>query len=181
MGLKKIFPIIFILITLSLVGIIYIQINWIVAMNQNKKEELYQRMLNAVNSVASGLEAQREAPPSFKSFHLRPGTNWRPMDPLLMEMMRIPPITQTFTVPEINNRLRKAFNSQGLKNARFEFSLYSNIGASSDVSFQAPELQSANFIPEFNDSINNFSIVRPLQAPQNTSFSSVLPDEGIIV
>lgn len=96
-------------------------------------------------------------------------------------MMRIPPITQTFTIPEINNRLRKAFNSQGMKNARFEFSLYSNIGSSSDVSFQAPELQSANFIPEFNDSVNNLSIVRPLQAPQNTALNSVLPDEGIIV
>ena len=181
MGLKKIFPIIFLLITLSLIGIIYIQISWIVTMNQNKKEELYNRVLAAVNTVATGLEAQREAPPSFKSFHLRPGNTFRPTDPFLMEMMRIPPITQTFTVPEINNRLRKAFNAEGLKNAHFEFSLYSNVGVSSDVSFLAPDPHSANFVSEFNDSVNNMPIIRPLQAPQNASLSSVLPDEGIIV
>ncbi len=113
MGLKKIFPIIFLLITLSLVGIIYIQINWIVAMNQNKLEALKHNMGDAVTSVAEGLTAQRLTTPSFKSFPLRPGSAFRPADPLLMEMMRIPPITQTFTVPEINNRLRKAFNSPG--------------------------------------------------------------------
>ncbi|HXD76827.1 MAG TPA: HAMP domain-containing sensor histidine kinase [Puia sp.] len=179
--MKKIFPIIFVLITLSLVGIIYIQINWIVTMNENKREELYHRMVDAVRSVANGLEAQRETPPSFKSFHPKPGSMWRPADPLLLEMMRIPPITQTYTVPEINSRLRKAFNGQGLKNAHFEFSVYSNIGSAANVSFQAPELQSSNFINEFNDSVNNWSFVTPLQAPENTDVGSILPDEGIIV
>jgi two-component system phosphate regulon sensor histidine kinase PhoR len=181
MGLKKIFPIIFLLITLSLVGIIYIQINWIVTMNENKKEELYHHMVDAVRSVADGLNAQRLTAPSFKSFPLKPGSIWRPADPLLMEMMRIPPITQTFTVPEINNRLRKAFNNQGLKSAHFEFSVYSNVGSISDVSFHTPELQSANFLSEIGDTINNRGFFCPLQAPENTDVNSVLPDEGLIV
>lgn len=181
MDLKKIFPIIFVLITLSLVGIIYIQINWIVTMDVNKREELHHHIVDAVNSVANSLEAQRETPPSFKSFHLKPGAMFRPTDPLLLEMMRVPPITQTFTKPEINNRLRKAFNSQGLKTAHFEFSLYSNNGAGSDVSFPAPELRSDDFVPEFNDSVNNWSFVAPLQAPENTDVNAILPDEGIVV
>jgi two-component system phosphate regulon sensor histidine kinase PhoR len=181
MGLKKIFPIIFLLITLSLVGIIYIQINWIVTMIENKREELNHHMVDAVRSVAEGLTAQRMTSPSFKSFPLKPGSSFRPTDPFLMEMMRIPPVTQTFTVPEINNRIRKAFNNQGLKNARFEFSVYSNIGSSTDVSFHTPELQSADFIPELIDSFNNKIFIEPLQAPENTNTSSVLPDEGIIV
>jgi two-component system, OmpR family, phosphate regulon sensor histidine kinase PhoR len=179
--LKKIFPIIFLLITLSLVAIIYIQINWIVTMNQNKKDQLYRQMVEAVGSVAEGLSAQRMTTPSFKSFPLRPGSAFRPTDPFFMEMMRIPPITQSFTVPEINNRLRKAFHNGGLKDARFEFSIYSNIGSTSDVSFQAPELHSANFIPEFADTINNKNVIVPLPAPENTNAGSVLPDEGIIV
>lgn len=181
MGLKKIFPIIFLLITLSLVGIIYIQINWIVAMNQNKLEALKHNMGDAVTSVAEGLTAQRLTTPSFKSFPLRPGSAFRPADPLLMEMMRIPPITQTFTVPEINSRLRKAFNARGLSNVHFEFSIYSNTGSTSDVSFHTSELQTANFIPELSDSANNWNFFVPLQAPENADYSSVLPDEGIIV
>jgi two-component system, OmpR family, phosphate regulon sensor histidine kinase PhoR len=173
--LKKIFPIIFLLITLSLAGIIYIQINWIVTMNQNKKQQLYQNMVDAVSSVAGSLAAQRGTPPSFKSFHLKPGGTWRNPDPFLLEMMRIPPVTQTFTVPEINNRLRKAFNSHGLKDARFEFSVYSNTGATS------PALESANFVPEFADTINNWPIIEPLPAPENADAGSILPDEGIVV
>jgi two-component system phosphate regulon sensor histidine kinase PhoR len=181
MGLKKIFPIIFLLITLSLVGIIYIQINWIVTMEENKKEELNHRMLDAVRLVAESMTAQRATTSSFKSFPLRPGSAFRPTDPFLTEMMRIPPVTQIFTVPEINNRLRKAFNNQGLNNAHFEFSIYSNLGSTSNVSFHAPELQSANFIPEFADTLNNWSIIVPLQAPATADANSILPDEGLIV
>lgn len=177
--MKKIFPIIFLLITLSLAAIIYIQINWIVTMNQNKKEQLYRQMVDAVGSVAADLTNHRMTAPSFKSFPLRPGGAFQPMNPFLMEMMRIPPITQSFTVPEINNRLRKAFNSHGLKDARFEFLLSS--GSTSDVSFKTPQLQSANFAAEWADTINNKSVIEVLPAPANTDVSSVLPDEGIIV
>jgi len=177
--LKKIFPIIFLLITLSLAAIIYIQINWIVTMNQNKKDQLYRQMVDAVGSVAADLTAHRMTAPSFKSFPLRPGGAFQPMNPFLMEMMRIPPITQSFTVPEINNRLRKAFNNHGLKDARFEFLLSS--GSTSDVSFKAPQLQSANFAAEWADTINNKSVIEVLPAPANADANSVLPDEGIIV
>ncbi|HXB33878.1 MAG TPA: HAMP domain-containing sensor histidine kinase [Puia sp.] len=177
--MKKIFPIIFLLITLSLAAIIYIQINWIVTMNQNKKDQLYRQMVDAVGSVAADLTAHRMTAPSFKSFPLRPGGAFQPMNPFLMEMMRIPPITQSFTVPEINNRLRKAFNNHGLKDARFEFLLSS--GSTSDVSFKAPQLQSANFAAEWADTINNKSVIEVLPAPANADANSVLPDEGIIV
>jgi len=180
MGLKKIFPVIFLLITLSLVGIIYIQINWIVTMIENKREELNHHMIDAVRTVAEGLGAQRASPPSFKSLRLKPGTSWRPTDPLIMEMMRIPLITQTFTEQEINNRLRKAFNNAGLNNARFEFSVYSNMG-SSDLSYHSPPVQSPDFVQEFSDSANNLSFFAPIQAPENTEASAVLPDEGMVV
>jgi two-component system phosphate regulon sensor histidine kinase PhoR len=181
MGLKKIFPIIFLLITFSLVGIIYIQINWIVTMIENKREELNHHMVDAVRSVAEGLTAQRMTAPRFKSFPLKPGGAFRPTDPFLMEMMRIPPVTQTFTVQEINNRLRKAFDNRGLKNAHFEFDVFSNVGSTPDMSFHNFELQSANFIPEISDSVNNLSFATELQAPESTNAGSVLPDEGIIV
>jgi two-component system, OmpR family, phosphate regulon sensor histidine kinase PhoR len=180
MGLKKIFPVIFVLITLSLVGIIYIQINWIVAMIENKREDLNHHVAAAVNTVAQGLVSARQTSPGFKTFRLKPGSVWRPTDPLIMEMMRIPAITQILTVEDINNRLRKAFDNAGLKNARFEFSIYSNAG-SSDADVHSQELQSKNFVQEFSDSTNNWSFFTALQAPGNTDVNSVLPDEGLVV
>jgi two-component system, OmpR family, phosphate regulon sensor histidine kinase PhoR len=180
MGLKKIFPVIFVLITLSLVGIIYIQINWIVAMIENKREDLNHHVAAAVNTVAQGLVSTRQTSPGFKTFRLKPGSVWRPTDPLIMEMMRIPAITQILTVEDVNNRLRKAFDNQGLKDARFEFSIYSNAG-SSDADVHSQELQSKNFVQEFSDSANNWSFFTALQAPGNTDVNNVLPDEGLVV
>lgn len=180
MGLKKIFPVIFLLITLSLVGIIYIQINWIVTMIENKKEEIQHHTIDAVRAVAEGLSAQRASTPTFKSLRLKPGTSWRPPEPLITELMRIPLITQTFSEQEINNRLRKAFNNAGLANARFEFSVISDMG-SSDLNYHTPPVQSPNFVQEYNDSANNPNFFVPIQAPENTASSAVLPDEGILV
>jgi two-component system phosphate regulon sensor histidine kinase PhoR len=179
MGLKKIFPVIVLLITLSLVGIIYIQINWIVTMVENKREELNHHMVDAVSNVAHSLILDRQSSPVFKMLRLKPGTNWRPTDPLTMEMMRTPPITQNFTVEEINNRLRKAFNNVGLNKAHFEFSVYSNVGSSDN--FHSQELQSKNYLQEISDTSNNWSFITPLQAPENTDVNSVLPDEAIVV
>ena len=179
MGLKKIFPVIVLLITLSLVGIIYIQINWIMTMVENKREELNHHMTDAVANVAHSMVLDRQSSPVFKMLRLKPGTNWRPTDPLTMEMMRTPPITMNFTVEEINNRLRKAFNNVGLNKAHFEFSVYSNMGSSDN--FHSQELQSKNYLQEISDTTNNWSFIMPLQAPENTDVNSVLPDEAIVV
>jgi two-component system phosphate regulon sensor histidine kinase PhoR len=179
MGLKKIFPVIVLLITLSLIGIIYIQINWIVTMVENKREELHHHMVDAVSNVAHSMILDRQSSPVFKMMRLKPGTNWRPTDPLTMEMMRTPPITMNFTVEEINDRLRKAFNNGGLNKAHFEFSVYSNMGSSDN--FHSQELQSRNYLQEISDTSNNWSFIAPLQAPENTNVNSVLPDEAIVV
>ena len=87
MGLKKIFPIIFILITLSLIGIIYIQVNWILTMVENKREDLYNRLVYSLNSVTQELVEQRAAGQG-KMLRLKPGVPWRPNDPFTTELMR---------------------------------------------------------------------------------------------
>ncbi|MEJ0083788.1 MAG: hypothetical protein WDM78_23205 [Puia sp.] len=50
--MKKNFTIIFILISLSLVGIIYIQWNWITTMVENKEEELHHKLVDVTTDVA---------------------------------------------------------------------------------------------------------------------------------
>ena len=77
MGLKKIFPVIVVLITLSLIGIIYIQINWILTMMQNKKEQLRQQIVTTVAKVGQGLVDERSSATSSRILRLRPGALWR--------------------------------------------------------------------------------------------------------
>ena len=177
--MKKIFPIIIVLITLSLTGIIYIQINWILTMVENKREELQHKMIDAVHYVGQQLVEQRNVSPGPKALRLRQGSIWRPTDPFTMEMMRPPTIAERFTVEDISDKLHKAFNTLGLKNTPFEFCVSSNLGGVSR--FSPPELRSRNFQREMLDTTNNTPVFMPLQAPENTDESSVLPDEVLVL
>ncbi|GGB05870.1 sensor histidine kinase [Puia dinghuensis] len=177
MGLKKIFPVIFVLITLSLIGSIYIQINWIFTMLENKQEELKHKLVDATNYVAQELVAQRGNP--AKVLRLKPGL-LRPMDPFQMELMRIPTVAERYTVDDISDKMRKAFNLVGLKNTRFEFSVTSDAGGSG-LNYHPLELRSKNFLREIEDTTNNKFAVMPLQAPESADGSSALPDEVLVV
>src|SRR5580693_6589667 len=149
MGLKKIFPIIFVLITLSLIGIIYIQINWILTMVQNKREELYNKLVYALNSVTQDLVEQRSVGRG-KVLGLKPGVPWRPNDPFTMELMRVPLVAERYSAEDVGEKIRKAFDKAGLKNIRFEFEISSDLG-NSGLGFHPPQLQSKYFLQEVQD------------------------------
>lgn len=176
MGLKKIFPVILVLISLSLIGIIFIQISWILTMLENKREELHHKMVDAVAEVGQHLVEQKGN--SGKVLRLKPGTPWRPSDPFRMELMRPLPVAERFTPEEVNDMLRKAFNTLNLKNLRFEFSVLSNMASPTGLSF--PELHSRNFQQEIQDTINNRAHFYPLQAPDDYT-GGTLPDELLVV
>jgi two-component system phosphate regulon sensor histidine kinase PhoR len=178
--LKKIFPIIFILITLSLIGIIYIQINWIVTMVESRQALLKHKLILAMDDVGHQLVEQRGSSSNLKTLRLKPGLTWRPSDQFMMELMRPPTIAEKFTQDEINDKLRKSLNIQGLKDTKFEFSISANLG-STRLSFRPPEVRSPSFLKEFEDTVNNFSAFYPLQAPENIDAAGVLPDEVLVV
>lgn len=178
--MKKIFPIIFILITLSLIGIIYIQINWIVTMIGSRQDLLKHKLSLAMNDVGHQLVEQRGGNSNLQALRLRPGISWRPSDQFMRELMRPPTIAEKFTVDEVSEKLRKSLNFQGLKDTKFEFSIYANLG-SMGLSFRPPEIRSPNFFKELQDSVNNLSYYYPLQAPENLSAGGILPDELLVV
>jgi two-component system phosphate regulon sensor histidine kinase PhoR len=179
MGLKKIFPVIFVLITLSLIGSIYVQINWIVTMNENKLGELKHKLVDAMKYVSDELIAQRSTTPG-KALRLKPTVPFHPSDPFAMEMMRVPGIAESYTPEDIDARLRKAFNLVGLKNTHFEFEISSDFG-NAGLSYRSYQLRSPNFINDIQDTAENLSSFMLLQAPENTDVSSVLPDEVLVV
>ncbi len=179
--MKKSFPIIFILITLSLSGIIYIQINWILTMVENKQELLRHKLVDVMNDVGQQLIEERASAANPKAFRLRPGFSWRPSDQFMMGLNQPPTIAQTFTTEDVNEKLQKDFNYRGLKDTRFEFCITADFGISARLSFGPPELRSKGFSKEAVDTVHNLSAVYPLQAPSNTDLSSILPDEVLVV
>jgi two-component system phosphate regulon sensor histidine kinase PhoR len=176
--LKKIFPIIFFLIILSLTGIIYIQINWILTMVENKQELLRDKLIHALNDVGNDLVEQRGASPSIKTLRIRPGITWRPSDQFLNELMKAPTVAERFTVEDLNEKLQKAFAFRGLKDIKFDFCVSSDLGPS-NLSFK-PEVRSPGFQKATEDSAKNLRVFYPLMAPADADVGGTLPSEILV-
>jgi two-component system, OmpR family, phosphate regulon sensor histidine kinase PhoR len=172
---KKIFPVIILLITLSLVGIIYIQVNWVRTMVENKEDQLMQKVEYAMNDVGQELIQQRSLLPGIRNFRFKPGETFHPTDQILSELLKPTTIAQKFNVSDIGSKLQKAFNNHGLQNTKFEF------GISADVNLITYELLSSNFSQLVEDTVHNHAFVYPLQEPSGTSLNNLTPAETLCV
>mgnify|MGYP001071553878 CR=1 FL=1 len=171
---KKIFSVIILLISLSLVGIILIQVSWFRSMLENKQEELERRVKAATAEVGSELVEERGTLPSLKNFRMRPRFT-RPSDELLLELMKPSTIAEKFTEFEIREKIENAFNRNGLKNTDFEFAITSN------VNMFRYEKRSPNFVKLINDTLSSRGYSYPLQSPGSNPFEALSPDEELWV
>ena len=139
--MKKIFPIIIVLISLSLIGTIYIQYNWLRTMLINKHDELQFKVIRTLDEVSKELIEQKGTLPSLKNYRTKPGFSL-PSDQFQLELMKPATITQKFTEFEIHEKLVNAFRRQGLKEIKFEFAI------TGDISSPSPdfEIKSNNFL-----------------------------------
>jgi two-component system phosphate regulon sensor histidine kinase PhoR len=172
--MKKILPIIILLITASLIGIIIIQVQWIRSMLENKQEDLYRKIQMAMTSVGEDLMEEKGALPNLKNPKFRQGFTL-PSDQLLSELMKPSTIAKSFTAYQVEEKLRKSFDAHDLKGIQFEFSI------ASSVNFITYELQSRNFLKLVDDSLHTQKFIYPLQVPTGSDYEGFLPDENMIV
>lgn len=172
--LRKIFPVIIVLISLSLVGTIYVQYNWLRTMLEDKQEEFKSKLINGINDVGKLLMEQKGTLPSLKNFRTQPGFNW-PSEQFQMELMKPPTIAQKFTEFEVAEKLQKAFDLHGLKNVQYEFAITSN------VNLLSYELKSKNFLNEIKDQDNNLILYYIFQPPSGSDLENLVPEEIMTV
>ncbi|HKZ67781.1 MAG TPA: HAMP domain-containing sensor histidine kinase [Chitinophagaceae bacterium] len=173
--MKRTFTIITVLITLSLLGIIFIQISWLKNMILLKQEQIKEKVKRAVMIVGEEL-AQYKG--SYLSSKIG-SANTIFQDEFTMEFLRPVTIGKRFTATELQEKIKKAFNSLELDKLDFEFMLAtisSRTGAIGNI-----ELRSRNFLTEYDDSITNFSTGYPLYAPSGSAAENLAVDESLIV
>jgi two-component system phosphate regulon sensor histidine kinase PhoR len=153
--MKKILPVIILLITASLLGIIAIQVSWIKNMLVVKEEQMYEKIYRSMQSVGDELMEQKGTLPSLKNPKFRPGF-MMPSDQLLNELLKPSTIARNYTSYEINEKLRKAFDANGIKDIQYEFAISSTIG------LNTYELKSNNLMKVVLDTINNKQFIFPL-------------------
>lgn len=173
--MKKIFPIIIILITTSLIGTIYVQYNWLRTMQVDKEQDLRSVIVQVMGEVGSQLMEQKGTLPSLKNYRSKPGFS-RPSDQFKLELMKPPTVAQKFTEFEVEERLQKAFYEHGLKDIQFEFSITSNVN-----DFVPYELNSRNFLNEIQDTTGKLILFHLLQPTSGSDFENLVPEEVLTV
>ena len=173
--MKRTFTIITVLITISLLGIIFIQLSWLKNMILLKEEQIKDKVQKAVIVVGEEL-AQYKG--SYLNNKITSSNTIFP-DDFAMELLRPVTIGKRFTAAELQEKIKKAFYSMELDKVHFEFMLATI--SPRDGSIGKIELQSKNFITEYEDSINNFSRAYPLFAPSGSAAENLAADETLVV
>ena len=161
--MKKIFPIITILIFLSLLGLIFFQFLWIKSARDAKDKQVEENIVRAMYIAGEELSQDNNSIVPFgkKSDLLFPGDKLQYFKPSVM---------QRFSKEEITQIIRNAFNQFNLKNYPFEFAIIEN-------SISGKQLLSDNFYNLYADSSNNKVHSIPLSPPSGSSYENLVNEE----
>lgn len=175
--LKKLFPVIIVLITLSLIGTIYIQYNWLRIMLDNRQEEFTWKVVSGVVDVSRQLLQQKGNAPSLKSFRPRSGFSF-PSEQIQSELMKPSGVAQKFTEFEVAEKIRQAFNNQGLPKLQYEFAIVNTNLLRYEMKTDKYEQRLAE---NKVDSNLNLITYYPIQAESGSDWENLTPDEEISV
>jgi two-component system, OmpR family, phosphate regulon sensor histidine kinase PhoR len=170
--MKRIFPVIVLLITLSLLGIIVLQVSWFRDMLTLRQAQLLSKTEEAVTEVAQELSKQASSAP-FMKLPRKPNIRLLPDEGGLT--FERPTISQHYSDFEIGEKLQRAFVARNLKDVHFEFAIASN------SNLYNIEMQSKNFIAESADEVHNKTIIEPILPETGSNMEGLVPYEHLIL
>src|SRR6185312_10322599 len=164
--MKKIFPIITVLVFVSLLGIIFFQIVWIKQALQDKELQFEETIKMVTIQSAKHLINERAK--------ISPFDNRKNAD-LLFPLNVFPStIAHNFSRHEIRTMINKEFEKNHINDLEFEFAI-------TTTSMIGDDLQSKNFYSAYSDTINNLSFVYPLDPPGGSLSEGLAPQELLVV
>lgn len=173
--MKKIFPLIAVLIALSLIGLIIIQVQWFSNLLVVQSERLKYKIDKAAFSVAENLAKQTQA---GRILRLQRNNNFNLIpDNLALGLTKPPNISQQFSDREIYDKLRRALDKEDLKNVLFEYAITANASSYSST----VELQSPRFINESVDTVHNQTVIMPIVPESGTDLEGLMAYEHLIL
>lgn len=170
--MKKVFPIIIVLITLSLFGIIIIQMSWFSNMLLVRQDQILDKVSNVGIIVANEVSNQKSIDPFLKK-PSRPFLNFPKDYDLSNSNSSL--VSQRYSIKEVYEKLRKGLNDAGLQELNFEYAVTSN-----SILYNV-QMQTKNFFLESLDTINNKVRIIPIEAINNYMAQSFVPEEHLII
>ena len=174
--MKKTFTIITILITLSLVGIIFFQVSWLKNMILLQEDRIKEKIDQATRIVGDELKQYKG---TYSIGLTEQETENFFTDDFSAKFLKPATIGKRFSTAELSEKIRIAFKQVGLEKMVFEFGL---IIADPRTNFLGKiERQSDNFGKELDDSLNNYSKGYVLITPSGSAAENLAMDEHLII
>lgn len=167
--MKRIFPIIVVLIALSLIGSIWIQVDWLQKMLLLREDHVKQEVETVASFVRQ--ELLNSKTPSTRA-HKDPFSS---LDDFLLDYSKPYSIASRYTSQEIYEIIRKAFDMRKMKDIPFEFSL-----ATVRNGILYNERASANF-DSWYTADNSFKYHEALTPLSGTAAENLSADEFLII
>jgi two-component system phosphate regulon sensor histidine kinase PhoR len=169
--MKKTLPIIVVLISLSLLGLIWLQASWLKNLLEVRQGQLMNKVKDAASVAANDLSKA-----AFTGANIRmprKGSSQLLLGDMAFKLLKPNSVTDKFTLQDINQKIRQAFNKQDLKELKFEFAI-----VNSDNDY---ELQSTNYAKEYFDTSNNKKVWIPIAPETGTDLESLATAENLIL
>lgn len=168
-SVKRIFPIIIALITLSLIGIILIQISWLQNMIVAKEEQVREKLRDVTELVANELSQAKGYNITTKPF---PG-----FDEFSLEQTKPYTIGSRLTADDIKAKIDAVLAAQRMEHTPYQFGL-----ASFGTDAIAPiERKSADFEKWYYDTTSYYSVTHYISPPSGSASENLASDEVIIL
>lgn len=168
--MKRIFPIIVILISLSLFGLILLQVSWFQNLVELTKNQFNNNIQEGMRNVGAELGKTVYSSQTLR-LPRRGGLTFN-SDPHF-HLLRPPTVEEKFTPQEVQSKLRAAFDKQNLKKLQFEFAI-------SDVNDDY-EMYSSHYDEEFWDTVKNQRFYFPIVPENNSELEGMTRYELMIV
>ncbi len=167
--MKKTFPIITILITISLLGLILFQVLWIDSVKLGQEEKLKDNVVTATGAAGIRLMEEKTISIFQKKSDILISPDRFPLD------FRRHSVMHRFSKEEIKNIIREELLKTGMRDVPFEFTVTDNNIASGD------QITTENFFKFYADSANNLSQTVVLQAASGSELENFAPQEYLVV
>lgn len=173
--MKKAIPLITVLITLSLVGIIVIQLSLFQNMLAKRKEQVVFRQDDQIYLVVKDLVEDKSRSIFVPAPDVKDESGADSSKPLLRSR-----VAQRYTMPDIQRRLRNAFSKAGYPSTRFEFALALENDADG-YEMASPGFDELLEIATREDSIHNRISVWKLSPTSGSDLENLVPNEQLII
>jgi two-component system, OmpR family, phosphate regulon sensor histidine kinase PhoR len=173
--MKRLFTLITILITLSLIGIIVLQLSWIKNSLLLKEDQTNQAIDAAVYELSQELIEEKSKLPTLISPKMI--QEW-PKERLL-DLFKVPTIAERYTAFKMQDKIRKSLERHGLKKTNFEFAI---VNSNNSLTL---EMQTASFERSYERALEDTNTSRivylDISSLPGSETESLVPSETVVV